>query len=60
MSTSAVVSVGVPQGSILAPLLFALLVNDLPLAVNHCLYADDAELQCSDCDLQMVENCSQP
>ena len=59
MSKWAAVSVGVPQGSILGPLHFALYVNDLPSAVSHCLldlYADDAKLQYSDSDLQMVEN----
>ena len=59
MSKWAAVSVGVPQGSILGPLHFALHVNDLPSAVSHCLldlYADDAKLQYSDSDLQMVEN----
>ena len=62
MSKWAAVSVGIPQGSILDPLLFALYVNDLPSAVSHCLldlYADSAELYCSHSDLQMVENCLQ-
>ena len=62
MSKWAAVSIGVPQGSILGPLLFALYVNDLPSVVNYCLldlYADDAEMHCSDSDLQTVENCLQ-
>ena len=55
-------SIGVPQGSILRPLLFALYTNDLPSVVNHCvldLYADDAELHCSHSDLRVVKTCLQ-
>lgn len=47
ISNSEIVTSGVPQGSILGPLLFTLYVNDIPSCIKHskCLmYADDLKI----------------
>ena len=58
MSDWGTFTIGVPQGSVLGPLLFALCINDLP-SVIECstidLYADDAELHYSHSNPAVVE-----
>jgi hypothetical protein len=50
--------VGVPQGTILGPILFLLYINDLPLVTNHncTLFADDISIVISDMKNQNYEN----
>ena len=52
------VTCGVPQGSILGPLLFLIYVNDMPSAVkcDLYLYADDSALMVSDKRINVIES----
>ena len=61
-SDTADLSLGVPQGSVLGPLLFILFINDLPSVVHCCkivLYADDTALFFADRNIHSIQSALQ-
>ena len=59
MSTPCNILCGVPQGSILGPLLFLLCINDSIRSLTTCnmiLYADDAVIYFSDKNIDVIQN----
>ena len=59
VSSMARITNGVPQGSVLGPLLFLVYINDLGSVLNyskHLLYADDTVIYCSDNNQNTIEN----
>ena len=58
MSRSRTINVGVPQGSVLGPLLFLVYVNDISenLLSTFRLFADDTSLSCSATHIQDVQD----
>ena len=58
-STPEAISVGVPQGFILGPLLFILHINNLPEVVSECnilMYADDTVIYCSSSKASVIQD----
>ena len=59
-SKTELVEFGVPQGSVLGPLLFILYSNNIPLSLTHSkaiLFADDTTVFCIGSDLEKMYEC---
>ena len=58
LSENRALTCGVPQGTILGPLLFLLYINDLPNCLSHSqprMFADDTHLTYADNDIAKIE-----
>ena len=58
LSKATLVETGVPQGSILGPLLFSIFINDLPMSLVHTLcdlFADDCTIHTSNKNINNLE-----